>query len=85
MQKNISLFLLHAIYKQRYKKSIEAVTLGAQKKRITIAIEPQETMLPMINADAGKISRVLRNLLDNAIKYTGDGGSYNSQTSRQRQ
>ncbi|MHB8111731.1 MAG: sensor histidine kinase [Syntrophorhabdaceae bacterium] len=60
---------------EEIKKSIEAVTLGAQQKRITIAMEPRETMLPMINADAGKISRVLRNLLDNAIKYTGDGGT----------
>ena len=56
-------------------KSIEAVTLEAQKKRITIAIKPQGTMLPMINADAVKISRVFRNLLDNAIKYTGEGGA----------
>jgi two-component system CheB/CheR fusion protein len=56
-------------------KSIEAVTLEAQKKRLTVALEPQGTLLPMINADADKISRVLRNLLDNAIKYTGEGGT----------
>jgi PAS domain S-box-containing protein len=56
-------------------KSIEAVTLEAQKKKLTVALEPQGTMLPMINADADKISRVLRNLLDNAIKYTGEGGT----------
>lgn len=56
-------------------KSVEAVALEAQKKRITMTIEPQGIMLPMINADAVKISRVLRNLLDNAIKYTDEGGA----------
>ena len=56
-------------------KSIEAVQLEAQKKKITISIELQGTMLPMINADADKISRVIRNLLDNAIKYTDEGGT----------
>ena len=56
-------------------KSIEADQLEAQKKKITISIEPQETALPMINADVDKIGRVIRNLLDNAIKYTGEGGT----------
>jgi len=56
-------------------KSIEAVQVEAQKKKITISIELQETMRPMINADADKISRVIRNLLDNAIKYTDEGGT----------
>jgi PAS domain S-box-containing protein len=56
-------------------KCIEAVQVEAQKKKITIAVELQETMLPTINADADKIGRVIRNLLDNAIKYTDEGGT----------
>jgi two-component system phosphate regulon sensor histidine kinase PhoR len=56
-------------------KCIEAVQLEAQKKKITISLELQGTMLPMINADGDKISRVIRNLLDNAIKYTDEGGT----------
>jgi PAS domain S-box-containing protein len=54
-------------------KTIEALALESQKKRLTIVIEPQMTKIPMINGDAVKISRVLRNLLDNAIRYSGEG------------
>jgi len=57
------------------RKSVEAVTLETQKKGITLSVDLPETMLPMIRADATKISRVFRNLLDNAIKYTGEGGT----------
>jgi len=57
------------------RKNIEAVTLEAQKKGITLSVDLPETILPMISADAAKISRVFRNLLDNAIKYTGEGGT----------
>jgi len=64
--KNISLFCSMR-YTSRDPESIEP-SMEAQKKKITISIELQETMLPMINADADKISRVIRNLLDNAIK-----------------
>jgi two-component system sensor histidine kinase VicK len=38
----------------------------------------------MINADADKISRVIRNLLDNAIKYTDEGGSITVKLSDRR-
>jgi PAS domain S-box-containing protein len=57
------------------RKSVEAVTLEAKKKRITLSVDLPGTMLPMISADAAKISRVLRNLLDNAIKYSDEGGA----------
>jgi PAS domain S-box-containing protein len=62
-------------------KSIAAVQLEAQKKKITIPAELPETMLPMINADTDKIGRVIRNLLDNAIKYTNEGGTVTAKLS----
>lgn len=61
-------------------KTIEALALESQKKRIIVAMEPQGTMIPMINGDVVKISRVLRNLLDNAIKYTGEEGAISVKT-----
>lgn len=54
-------------------KNIEAEEVEAEKKQITIAFELPDTAIPAINADAAMINRMIRNPLDNAIKYTNSG------------
>lgn len=49
-------------------------SLMAQKKDITITT-PQSSQLFIVNADIGLIERVLENLIDNAIRYTPQGGN----------
>ncbi len=47
--------------------------LMAQKKNITI-VPVVDNNTPMVNADISLIERVLQNLMDNAIKFSNDGG-----------
>lgn len=48
---------------------------AAEKNDVHITIERPEEPLPQISMDAEKISLVVRNLMDNAIKYTPKGGA----------
>ena len=46
----------------------------ASKKRIVLRVEPMHDV-PDVRADRGQLAQILTNLLDNAIKYTGDKGT----------
>jgi two-component system OmpR family sensor kinase len=48
--------------------------LTAREKKINISIKVEEE-IPFVNADIGLIERVLENLIENAIRYTPEGGS----------
>jgi len=45
----------------------------AEKKEVALTVRAQEN-LPLVKADVGLIDRVLRNLVDNAIRHTQAGG-----------
>ena len=48
---------------------------AAVQKNITITNESTEAALPRVMADQGRLEQVVVNLLENAIKYTPDGGT----------
>ncbi len=54
-------------------RSLDAVKLGAERADVTVRHEI-EADLPIVTADADKVHQVLVNLLNNAIKFTREGG-----------
>jgi two-component system CheB/CheR fusion protein len=55
-------------------KNIESEKMEAEKKQITISLESSDSANSVVHADAAMINRLIRNLLDNAIKHTDSGG-----------
>ncbi|MBE2233511.1 MAG: hypothetical protein IAE85_08465 [Anaerolinea sp.] len=52
--------------------AVQQITAPAAAKRIDLALEA-DTPLPAVPGDADALLRVLLNLLDNAVKYSGPG------------
>lgn len=57
-------------------QAADALQTATQKKQINITVEPVEEDL-QVDCDAEAIRQVLLNLIDNATKYTSQGGSIN--------
>lgn len=55
------------------RKIVNSHLVPAEKQELTISVNFGEN-LPIINADATMIERAITNLIDNAIKYTPNGG-----------
>jgi two-component system, OmpR family, phosphate regulon sensor histidine kinase PhoR len=54
-------------------RCVETAQINATRKRITLEIDVPPH-LPLVHGDAGLLRDVVQNLLDNAIRYTPEGG-----------
>lgn len=59
----------------------ERMQIDAKKKNQTLLYNPINEV-PIINGDRDGLERVIINIINNAVKYTPDGGSINVYTSR---
>jgi two-component system phosphate regulon sensor histidine kinase PhoR len=57
------------------RRNIEAAKIEADRKGVTVFFDISGKIPPSILADPAMISRVIANLLDNAIAYTDTGGT----------
>jgi PAS domain S-box-containing protein len=57
------------------RRNIEAAKIEADKKGIAVLLEVSGAIPTSVLADPAMIGRVIANLLDNAIAYTGTGGT----------
>lgn len=65
------------------RRNSEAAKVSAEKKSISISLEVSGEVSRTVLADPAMMDRVIANLLDNAIAYTGAGGSIHVRLSDQ--
>ncbi len=53
---------------------VGALQLQASQKKIELSLQSSETSIPTIEADAALLQQAMYNLVENAIKYTPQGG-----------
>lgn len=54
-------------------RAVQAVSLQAERKQLALSTDLPAN-LPLVEADAQRVGQILRNLLQNAIKYTPEQG-----------
>jgi signal transduction histidine kinase len=65
------------------RKIVDNHLVPAEKQELTIAVSVSDDV-PIINADANMLERAIINLVDNAIKYTPNGGEIKVGVTRQK-
>jgi signal transduction histidine kinase len=66
-------------------KTVEGFRLIAGEKKITLSVKiPDKSGFPDVNIDAEKMALALANLLDNAVKYTPNGGRIDFSVSQEQ-
>jgi signal transduction histidine kinase len=66
-------------------KSVAGVKLVADEKKITVSAKmPDSPGFPDVDIDADKMGLALANLMDNAVKYTPEGGRIDFSLSQER-
>ncbi len=59
---------------EMFQSIVEELLAAAHKKHVTVQLNADEN-IPVINGDKQKIRVALQNVVDNAVKYTNEGGS----------
>lgn len=64
-------------------KAVAGLKMVADEKKIHVSTKIPESGLPELNLDGEKIGLALANILDNAVKYTPEGGRIDFTVSRE--